>query len=283
MSKTLIDVDEHLLQRARAILGPGATKEDYLPLSPHIDQVIIDIRAALCSAGTGRAAGVIDVALAATAVHAGATVLHYDSDFDSVVGPRACDLLSWTRFDVQTPRKIAEVGHPHAPLAAGLDDWIAHRHEHPICSGLPGPVVSLSDVIDPAEFHHTWFYEMCWSQSGWEHEIGVNLRHPYGEIHDIVISRGPGPDFDDRDYLILRLLRPHLDAAFRRLAYPTPNLTPRQTEVLSHVRDGKSNAQIARALGVAESTVTKHLEHIFNHTGAHNRTQAVQLCAAALD
>jgi len=28
MSKTLIDVDEDLLQRARAILGPGATKKD---------------------------------------------------------------------------------------------------------------------------------------------------------------------------------------------------------------------------------------------------------------
>jgi predicted nucleic acid-binding protein len=56
----------------------------YLPLSPDIDQIIIDIRAALWSAGTGRGAGVIDVALAATAVHAGATVLHYDSDFDHI-------------------------------------------------------------------------------------------------------------------------------------------------------------------------------------------------------
>ena len=54
----------------------------YLPMSADIDQVILDIRAALWNAGTGRAAGVIDVALAATAVQAGATVLHYDSDFD---------------------------------------------------------------------------------------------------------------------------------------------------------------------------------------------------------
>lgn len=28
MAKTLIDIDEHLLERARAILGPGATKKD---------------------------------------------------------------------------------------------------------------------------------------------------------------------------------------------------------------------------------------------------------------
>src|SRR5664279_5371279 len=74
----------------------------------------------------------------------------------------SCDLLFWTRFDVQIPYKIAEVGYPHAPRAAGLADWIVHRPEHPICSGLHGPVVSLSDVIDPAEFHHTWLYEESW-------------------------------------------------------------------------------------------------------------------------
>ena len=56
----------------------------YLPLSAEIDQIILDIRAALWNAGTGRGAGVIDVALAATAVHAGSVVLHYDGDFDHI-------------------------------------------------------------------------------------------------------------------------------------------------------------------------------------------------------
>lgn len=56
----------------------------YLPLAPAIDQLIIDIRAALFAAGTGRAAGVIDVQIAATAVHHHATVLHYDSDYDHI-------------------------------------------------------------------------------------------------------------------------------------------------------------------------------------------------------
>ena len=54
----------------------------YLPLSSAIDQLILDIRAALWTSGKGRAAGVIDVALAAAAVHNDATILHYDHDFD---------------------------------------------------------------------------------------------------------------------------------------------------------------------------------------------------------
>lgn len=41
--------------------------------------------------GTGRAAGVIDVALAVTAVHFAATVLHYGSDFDHIAADPQLD------------------------------------------------------------------------------------------------------------------------------------------------------------------------------------------------
>lgn len=56
----------------------------YLPLSPRVDDLMIDIRTALWGAGKGRAAGVIDVGIAAVAVQADATVLHYDADFDHI-------------------------------------------------------------------------------------------------------------------------------------------------------------------------------------------------------
>jgi predicted nucleic acid-binding protein len=54
----------------------------YLTMEPAIDQIIIDLRTALFAASKGRAAGVIDVQIAATAIHHDATVLHYDSDYD---------------------------------------------------------------------------------------------------------------------------------------------------------------------------------------------------------
>jgi hypothetical protein len=57
----------------------------YLPASASTDQVVINIRGALWEAGKARAAGVIDVAIAATAVTFDASVLHYDSDFDHIV------------------------------------------------------------------------------------------------------------------------------------------------------------------------------------------------------
>jgi DNA-binding CsgD family transcriptional regulator len=194
-----------------------------------------------------------------------------------------CDLLFWTRFDVVAPGVIAEIGYPHGPIEAPAEEWIEHRSEHPICSGLHGPVVALSDVLGPRELHESWLYQACLSESGWEHEIGLNLSHPRGEIHDIVISRQLGRDFDERDHLVLRLLYPHLDAVFRRLAFVGPELTRRETEVVGLVRDGLTNQQIATRLGISPATVVKHLEHVFARVGAQNRTQAVQLCAHVLD
>jgi len=59
------------------------------------------------------------------------------------------------------------------------------------------------------------------------------------------------------------------------LAPPLPaNLTGREMAVLRLVAQGKSNGQIAQALGLSEKTVTNHLTHIFNKTACDNRAAA---------
>jgi DNA-binding CsgD family transcriptional regulator len=52
-------------------------------------------------------------------------------------------------------------------------------------------------------------------------------------------------------------------------------LTPREREIMRCVADGFSNAEIARRLWIAPSTVRKHLEHIFAKVGARSRTAAL--------
>ena len=81
------------------------------------------------------------------------------------------------------------------------------------------------------------------------HQIGMEPSHNAGEMSVVVISRGPGRDFDDRDHLTLRLLRPHVDAALRRLILPPPQLTSREREVMLLVRDGLTDAQVRAASG----------------------------------
>jgi DNA-binding CsgD family transcriptional regulator len=52
-------------------------------------------------------------------------------------------------------------------------------------------------------------------------------------------------------------------------------LSPRQAEVALLLRDGLTNDQIARRLGIAPGTVRKHLEGIFTRLGVASRAAAV--------
>lgn len=55
-----------------------------LPLRPEIGARARAIQAMLAQRSQHRAAGVVDMITAATAEHYGATVLHYDTDFDHI-------------------------------------------------------------------------------------------------------------------------------------------------------------------------------------------------------
>ena len=59
-------------------------------------------------------------------------------------------------------------------------------------------------------------------------------------------------------------------------------LTPKEAEVLLWVAQGKANADIGTILGVGESTVKKHLEHIFEKLQVENRSAASLMAMEAL-
>ena len=67
-------------------------------------------------------------------------------------------------------------------------------------------------------------------------------------------------------------------AARAILAGPRPpvtrDITEREREVLTLLRRGLSNKQIARELGVTEGTIKGHLTRIFERIGVSDRTQA---------
>jgi DNA-binding NarL/FixJ family response regulator len=94
----------------------------------------------------------------------------------------------------------------------------------------------------------------------------------------LVLSRGPGPGFSERDCALLTLLRPHLHRAYldvERRRHPVPRLTPRQWELLRLLAAGHTNTQIARQLGISGGTVRTHLENIYEKLNVSSRTAAV--------
>ncbi|WP_372350099.1 response regulator [Streptomyces sp. KL116D] len=65
------------------------------------------------------------------------------------------------------------------------------------------------------------------------------------------------------------------DRLMDRMRAPSEALSRRELEVLQLVRDGLSNADVARELFLSQATVKSHLVHIYAKLGVDSRTAAV--------
>ncbi len=57
-------------------------------------------------------------------------------------------------------------------------------------------------------------------------------------------------------------------------ADPIHSLSPREREILAHIARGASNKEVARQLGIAETTVKIHVQHILRKLKLNSRVQA---------
>jgi DNA-binding NarL/FixJ family response regulator len=73
-----------------------------------------------------------------------------------------------------------------------------------------------------------------------------------------------------------RLLSAAVRAPAAQPDHDQDELTPRESDVLRLIAEGKSNREIARALYVSEATVKTHVNRIFAKTGSRDRNQAIR-------
>lgn len=74
-----------------------------------------------------------------------------------------------------------------------------------------------------------------------------------------------------------RSVAAHLSQAVHAAASGPEQLTKRERQVLHHVVEGKTNAEIGVVLGISEKTVEKHLEHVFSKLDVSSRVEAAVL------
>jgi DNA-binding CsgD family transcriptional regulator len=210
-----------------------------------------------------------------------------------LMGQIRCDGISVERYD--TIRQVHRwlQGDDEDDDSGPSEDWnrVFWTHywdcllcSHPARTGDMRSVVKPSDFYSAQQWHSTGMYIDCIRPQGLEHHLMLALpERPEpdagpGRHLRLVLHRGPGPDFSERDRALLVLLRPHLHQAYldaERRRHPVPRLTPRQNDLLRLVAAGLTNAQIARRLGISEGTVRTHLEHVYDRLGVSSRTAAV--------
>lgn len=148
----------------------------------------------------------------------------------------------------------------------------------PFCSFAEQPghrdaVLVQQDFHPGASWRRTPMYVDVLGRAPVEAEMIVPLAAPRGTSRRLLLVRQVPRDFDEDDRLVLRLLRPHLDAAIGRAA--RRRLTRRQEAVLRLAAVGVTYDGIARQLGMSPHTARKHLEHAYARLGASGRADAV--------
>ena len=220
---------------------------------------------------------------------------------DVLVGLRGlipCDDISFQLMDVSDQRArtlcVTDDGVQREELVGAENEfgrifwqefWNEGGCAGPLLTGDYATVLRLSDSWTQRAYANTPLGSLD-AASGIRHEVLVPMS-PHGLTdRRLLLFRNEGPDFTEREVMMLRLVRPHLAELHTRRDRELrgePNLTPRQWEILRRVATGASNTQIARTLGLSEATVRKHLENIFVRLNVLNRTEALARVGPLID
>jgi DNA-binding CsgD family transcriptional regulator len=164
---------------------------------------------------------------------------------------------------------LGRLGHLHPAVASYLEEGDERRPRR------------VSDVCSSSEWVNGPVYREVFSQSRSMHQLSLVTRLGGGVGVGWVLTRRKC-DFSDDDVMVATRLLPHLtvlstvvEGDRHRLGTHGGTLTTRETQVLNLLATGAPASAIARSLGITVSTARKHLEHIYDKLGVHDRLSAV--------
>jgi len=109
--------------------------------------------------------------------------------------------------------------HPAGAVPTDLaQTFESHKHEHPLIwhfSEHPqARVGKISDFLTQREFHRLALYNEFFRKIGVEYQIVIGLPAPSPRVGGVALSR-KGPDFSERERMLLSVLQPHIVQAHR--------------------------------------------------------------------
>jgi DNA-binding CsgD family transcriptional regulator len=180
------------------------------------------------------------------------------------------------RFQIESTRVWGEqaVRQWEEAVASVMPHWPLHDEK------LYGfeTAVRFSDFVNGRQKKRNPWYAEVMRPKSHEYECKLLLPKASGGVRGFFFVREHGrTDFDERDRVVLTVLRSHLAAIrdrWERRRRPA-GLTAREAEVLDLLREGLTNREIARRLVISTGTVRTHVEHILGKLDVHNRAAAI--------
>lgn len=160
--------------------------------------------------------------------------------------------------------------------------------------------VCVNEVMPRSDLAKTEFYNDFLARDGLYYGINLYVYDGDDNIGDLRIWRSRRrSNFDDTDLRVLELIKPHFCNAMKtmmRLARKADpqisssieliasdgltveklksiyGLTSREAQIAIEIAHGRTDQQIAEALGISFSTIRTHINHVYDKLGVRNRT-----------
>lgn len=203
----------------------------------------------------------------------------------------AADVIVFHVLDTKTQRLLTHMSPPAAYTGEEIAYYTAHPDEHPVGAHYflhpDAPALRISDVIGEEEWLASDYYRNCLRRLGLVHSVVLPVKIAPSVVVALSFSRRD-PDFTKEDCRLLDVFGPHLRLAWQRHENPWADqrelecrrrlqdlgLSPRESEVLFWMTEGKLNREIATLLGLSLGTVQDYVSHLLAKLQLENRHAA---------
>jgi DNA-binding CsgD family transcriptional regulator len=204
------------------------------------------------------------------------------------------DVVSYVDLDIATSTNVVIQDCGDGAVRTETSDRPDHdsaffRHymstpscSYPTLTGDDRTVTTLSDFCSVREWRATPMYRDFFREFGVTDRLMCCLPTQRSRTRRVIYFRSGRASFNNRDRMLLTLLRPHLADAVDRIPTSQPaQLTTRQWDLLRLVAAGYTNREIAQQLHLSAHTVRRHLENIYARLEVRTRTAAVAAAFSA--
>jgi len=194
--------------------------------------------------------------------HPDTTVVGSAADYDSLLAAVESDAPDVVVTDIRMPPTGTD---------EGVRAAVALRDSHPALG-----VVVLSQYVEPE-------YALALLDGGSERRAYL-LKERVSDVDQLV--RAVCEVAEGGSVIDPKVVEALVEARSRRADSPLSFLTPRESEVLAEMAQGRNNAAVAATLGLSERAVEKHINSVFSKLGlseepdVHRRVKAVLLYLA---